>query len=243
MQELQSFLRDRSCEVLINLMTSHIIRFLDQDDRAESYRKLFGRSGVLEVLRKTAREEREEQAVREYGLSLRLLCNFKYVSSAVILEPNKEAIRYFLVYGTNHHRGVEVFKAAEIKAARIQEDIRHETHIRKTGQPKLQFDGTSPISRLTLRLRKRYADRAREKVIETLLATTSSNGVLYADLFCEAMAFPQVTPDDLLGWLHALEPNIEIRLAGTSRRRKPSPSEDDRVIVTDRTGLRQSHPE
>ena len=51
MRRLQPFLRDRSCEVLINLMTRHIIRFLDEPDRAESYDNLFGRKEVLPILR------------------------------------------------------------------------------------------------------------------------------------------------------------------------------------------------
>lgn len=86
MQRLQFLLSHRSCEVLINLMTRHINRFLDQPDREDSYQKLFGRPGVVEVLRNTASEERVERAVQEYSLSLKLLCKFKYVSSAVILE-------------------------------------------------------------------------------------------------------------------------------------------------------------
>ena len=127
--------------------------------------------------------------------------------------------------------GVEVFKAAEIKAARIQDDVRHETHVRKTGQPEFLLDGGPPKSRLTLQLRERYATRARKKVIEVLAAKNPSASVPYSELFCEAMAFPLVTPDDLESWLRALEPNIEIRLAGSSRRRKLSTSEDDNVLV------------
>jgi three-Cys-motif partner protein len=102
MDKLQPLLRNRSCEVLITLMTRHINRFLDQPDREDSYRQLFGRPGVIEVLRRSPPEERVELAVHEYSLSLKLLCNFTYVSSAVILEPNEEAVRYYLVYATNH---------------------------------------------------------------------------------------------------------------------------------------------
>src|SRR4030095_13393733 len=80
MSALQPFLRDRSCEVLINLMTRHIIRFLDQPDREESYKNLFGRADVLERLRAASKDERTDQAVREYCRSLRQLCDFSYVS-------------------------------------------------------------------------------------------------------------------------------------------------------------------
>jgi three-Cys-motif partner protein len=240
MEKIRPLLRDRSCEVLINLMTRHIIRFLKEPDRADSYRALFGRPEVLEILRNTPSEnnERAEQAVREYCRSLRLLCDFNYVSSAVILEPDEESVRYFLLYATNHPRGVEVFKAAEIKAARIQDDVRHEAHVRKTRQPELRLGGGPPKSRVALQLRDRYAARARKKVIEILSASSPADSVRYSELFCEAMAFPLVTPDDLESWLRALEPSIEIRLAGSSRRRKPSPSEKDSVLVRKPASLR-----
>lgn len=238
MDQLQPLLRNRSCEVLINLMTRHIIRFLDQLDRENSYRKLFGRHEVIEVLRNTAPDERVERAVQEYSLSLKLLCNFKYVSSAVILEPDEEAVRYYLVYATNHPRGVEVFKAAESKAARIQDDVRQESRVKKAGgQLEFPSDDGPPKSRLISELLRRYLGNARNNLLEVLRANTSVEGVAYSDLFCEAMAFPLVTPSDLVSWLMELKPNIELRLAGSSSRKKPSPSENDRVVVLNARAL------
>lgn len=237
MQKLQPFLTSRSCEVLINLMTKHIIRFPEAETRAESYRSLFGRPEVLDILRNSVGEERAEQAVREYCRSLRILCKFDYVSSAAILEPDEERIRYFLVYATHHPRGVYVFKSAEMKAAKIQEDIRIDRQIQKTGQPGFQFDDTSPVSNFTVKLHRRYAERAREKVIEVLLENLSPEGIPYATLFCEAMAFPLVTPNDLINWLEGMKPDIRIQLAGSRRRKKPNPLEDDRIIVVN-PGLR-----
>jgi three-Cys-motif partner protein len=234
MRRIASFLRSRSCEVLINLMTRHIIRFLDEPDRAESYKHLFGREEVLDTLKKTPREnnERTEQAVREYCRSLKLLCGFKFVSSAVILEPNEESVKYYLVYGTNDFHGIEVFKKAERSAARIQDDIRLKTRLQDTQQTQLLLEGGSKQSRLIISLRSRYRSRARADVIEMLSAGTPTEPIDYADLYCEAMAFPLVTPDDLVIWLRELEPNIKIQLAGSKKRRKPSPGEDDHIIVT-----------
>ncbi len=239
MQELQPFLTDRSCEVLVNLMTRHITRFLDEDDRADSYKKLFGRPEVLEKLRKTPKEDNEqaEQAVREYCRSLRQLCNFKYVSSAVILEPNEESIRYFLVYATNAVHGIDVFKQAEVAAAQTQDYIRHETRITKARQPELMLESEPPKSRLAIRLRERYCSRARRKVIEVLRKNSDPNGTRYEDLFCEAMAFPLVTPTDLTNWLEEWDSHIELRLAGSSKREKLSPASDDRIVVVQSSGL------
>ena len=241
MHALKPILRKRSCEVLITLMTRHIIRFLDEPDREESYANLFGRSEVLSELRRESfrtapPHERAERAVREYGRSLRLLCGFTYVASAVILEPNEESIRYFLVYGTNHPRGIEVFKDAETKAANIQEVLRYETRIQRTHQPTLTFDDMPPSSRLSVQLRTFFANAARNKLMELLLAKRSGFGIRYSDLFCEVMEYPLVKEADLLNWLKGLEPHIKIVLSGTSRRRKPSPIQDDTIVV-DRDNL------
>jgi hypothetical protein len=130
-----------------------------------------------------------ERAVQEYSLSLKLLCNFKYVSSAVILEPDEEAIRYYLVYATNHPRGVEVFKAAGNKAARIQDNVRQQSRVRKTGQLEFPSDRGPAKSRLILDLLQRYITKARGNVIGVLRANTSARGVTYADLFCAQWLF------------------------------------------------------
>lgn len=243
MKRLQSFLGGRSCEVLITLMTRHIIRFLNEPDRARSYHDLFGRQGVLETLRSPSMKNepshaRFERAVREYGLSLRLLCGFKYVSSAAILEPDEESIRYFLIYATKHPKGIEVFKAAETKAAKIQDAVRYDTHLRKTHQPSLLFDEEPPSSKISFKLRQFYSVKARRRVLEVLSSTNPGSSIPYAHLFCEAMAFPLVTPDDLIGWLRALEPNIRLRFSGTSRRRKFLPLDDDWIDVIDPGSLR-----
>ena len=238
MERLRTFLHERSSEVLVTLMTSDINRFLAQPDRADSYRKLFGRPGVLEKLQNTPPEERAEQAVLEYSQSLKQLCRFKYVSAAVVLEPNKESVKYFLIYATKHHRGIQVFKAAEMKAGKIQDDIRHQTRIKKTGQPTLMFEPDSPKSPKALALQDRYTERARRKVLALLAANSDPAGVEYKDLFCEVMFFPVLTPDDLVDWLRAMHPDVEIKLGGVPTKRKPVPSEDFRVLVLNPKALK-----
>jgi three-Cys-motif partner protein len=239
MRRMKNFLTGRSCEVLINLMTRHIIRFLDEPDRSESYNNLFGREDVLNTLRNTPREnqERAEQAVREYCRSLKLLCGFKFVSSAVVLEPDEESVKYYLVYGTNNFKGIEVFKKAESSVANIQDEVRLGSRGQDIGQSELLLEGGSKQSRLVLDLRSRYRSRARQKLIEMLVEGTTTR-IAYADLYCETMAFPLVTPNDLTNWLRSLEPNIEICLAGSGKRKIPSPGEDDWVLIKNRAPIK-----
>lgn len=231
MEALRPLLNDRSCEVLVNLMTSDIARFVEQDDRANSYNALFGRTGVLDILRQIPKGtgEAAECAVREYCKSLKQLCSFKYVSQAVILEPNAEAIRYFLIYATNHHRGVEVFKSAEMKAAKIQDDARSEAKLRKTKQPEFSFDDEFNRTAVVHNLRAKYVARARSKIRE-MMRTAHNSRISYRNLFCEAMAFPLVTRNDLNEWLTELFPAIAIELDAQNRR-APSLDHEDFVVV------------
>lgn len=238
MQKIQPLLKNRSCEVLINLMTRHIVRFLDQPSRADSYNELFGRPEVLNILKNTPSDnnERAEKAVQEYCRSLKQLCDFKYVSSAVILEPNKESVRYYLVYATNHPKGVQVFKDAEMKAAHLQDNVRYETQIQKTRQPEIDFGLGTPRSPKSNELRSHYLGLARKKVVEILSANNNHQELPYSDLFCESMGFPLVTPDDLENWLRKWEPNVRIELS-SPRRKKPSPLENDKVIIVNPSAL------
>lgn len=233
MAELQPFLRGRSCEVLVNLMTSDIKRFLAEPPKAESYVKLFGRPEVLEILRETPADERGERAVQEYCKSLKQLCDFKYVSSAVIFEPDREEVKYFLVFATNHPDGVEVFKAAEINAARIQDAVREEVAVRRSGQSEMFDTIQVPRSRVRMERRAKYVERAYAKVAQVLLENEFASAVSYKDLLMEALAFPLVTPSDLKDWIKKLSPTVELVLDGSGRRREPSTEKNDKVIVND----------
>jgi three-Cys-motif partner protein len=241
MEKLKPFLRNRSCEVLFNLMTSFLTRFVEHEDRASSYHSLFGRAGVLERIRALPKGtgQREEAAVEEYCISLKQICGFKYVSQAVIVEPGKEKVRYHLVFATNSPRGVEVFKSAETEAARIQDDVRYQKRVATTGMHDLfvALGNEAPVSRITTEVRKRNLQRVRARILDVLGKSTSTSGVPYIDLFCEAMAFPLVTPDDLQNCLHSLEPHIQFEFAGSSRRKKLSTAQDDRVVVVNRSAL------
>jgi three-Cys-motif partner protein len=239
MRRMHEFLKGRSGEVLINLMTRHIIRFLDEEDRAESYNNLFGRKEVLASLKSIPREnnERAEHAVREYCRSLKQLCGFKYVSSAVILEPDEESVKYYLVYATNDFHGIDVFKAAERATARIQDEIRYTARHTQTEQIEMFLHGGSQQSRLANRLYSCYRAMARIKVIEMLVENRSMRGVGYTELYCEAMSFPLVGPGDLVACIRGLEPSVRLILAGSGKRKKPSPGEDDRVVILDRLAL------
>lgn len=235
--KMAPFLNSRSCEVLVNLMTKHIVRFPKVASRRRSYDALFGRPGVLERLQQTPAGEKAEVAVGEYCESLRVVCGFPYVSSAVVLEPEKEAVRYYLIYGTHSHVGIKVFKNAEAYAAGIQEQVRQEIKSKK--DPQIGFDFLPPAqSAIGFALRKRYCQSAK-LLVQLQLLNSPTKKVLYREIYCLAMSYPLVTETDLRSWLVTFSPAVELEFAAPNCR-VPSTDRDDYVAVKDREALIKS---
>jgi three-Cys-motif partner protein len=237
MDRLRPFVRRRPSELLFNLMTSFLTRFVDRKALTASYDSLFGRPGVIEKIRSLPKGtgQREEAAVHEYCRSLRDICGFRFVSQAVVLDPSKEKVRYYLIFATNSLYGIEVFKTAEREAAEAQDHVRHETRLRSLAQFGLPFPGPPPKSPKASALQLRYIAQLRKEIVRILM--TSNKSILpYKALYGEAMALPVVTPNDLQSLLLSLEPNIKLQLDG-QRRKKPSPFKNDYIKIIDQRGL------
>jgi len=232
--KLKTFVGSRPCELLFNVMTSFLTRFVEREGMAQSYHSLFGRSGVVEKIRALPKGtgEREEAAVDEYCQSLREICGFRYVSQAIIMDASKERIRYYFVFATNSLHGIQVFKDAEAKASAVQDEVRHETKLSKQSQFGLPFGSPSPKSHKVLELQKRYICRSREEVVSTLLHNRS-HSISYDELYGKAMAFPLVTESDLIQILVSLSPNVQLKLTG-AHRKKPILFRGDFVIIHSR---------
>jgi len=234
MTELKKFVGSRSCELLFNVMTSFLTRFVDREALAESYDSFFGRPGVIDRIRALPKgtEEREEAAVDEYCQSLRGICGFQYVSQAIIMDASKERIRYFFVFATNSLHGIQVFKDAEAKASEAQDEVRYEAKLKKQAQFGLPFDDSVPKSSKALDLQQKYIHRARERIVQAILRHRGPT-MPYDAVYSEAMVFPLVTESDINDILQSLSPNVRLELAGP-RRKKPLPFKGDYLVITSR---------
>jgi len=225
LNKIAPILRDRSCEVLVNVMSRHIVRFIEQGDRADSYEKFFGSRESLDLIKGTPPKLRRDAAVHEYCKSLKRLGGFRYVAQCVVLRPETDEVLYHLVFGTNHPRGVEVFKQAELAAMKLQEDVRRqhkrETREQRTGQTELSLGGTSS---LVLDLRERYLGQAMMAVNRLVRTHTE---ISYEQVFCEFMAFPMVSKKDLDSHLE-LSDDFELHLVQEGAR-KPNVEREDQV--------------
>jgi three-Cys-motif partner protein len=230
MLKIRPLIQGRKREVLINLMTSFISRFVGEDDRAESFVRLFGRSEALTQLADPA-VDREDVAVREYAKSLMDICGFKFSASAAILEPEMEAVRYYLVYGTNHVKGIEVFKASEMKSMTCQNSARHQLQVQKVGfEIYDMFEGWQQKTAIVHEKTRRNRCAARRDMLSLLLTRRS---IEYDALYCGVMAFPFVVPDDLKGWLREVKAHVDVRYGGDhpERRRSLQPGKGDTLTV------------
>ena len=139
-------LRQRG-EVLINFMYEHFKRFVE-DERPEiraSYDKPFG--GL--PWRKMIDEEmsnglsKEEAILEVFKTAVKEVCGFDYVASARIRHRKLDKSHFYLVYGTRHQKGLEVFRQVERTALSAEEFFRIEAKdraISATGQQGLFED-------------------------------------------------------------------------------------------------------
>ena len=246
MHSLLPLIQDRSSEVVVNLMTRFVRRFVQEPSREQSVVDLFGSQEAVDRIVETPREDREDVLVHEYCRSLKEVAGFKYASSAAVYSGAKNEILYFIIYGTNHHRGVEVFKHAEITAARLQDQLKHERAIESRGGQEDMMAGlfgeAVPKSNLAFMHREHYCAIAKKRVGDTLLSNLGKR-VLYSKLFCEAMGLPLVTPDDLKLWLQVhWDGCVEVVFQASSGggiRRIPDPDKEDYVVVTNPEVLTQ----
>ena len=113
-------------EVLINLMTKDVRRFIESPEQQTqaSFDRLFGRPGVKERVAGLQGLDRDDAVVDEYQSSVRQFGGFRYVCSAIVLHSERNRTHFHLIYATRHRKGVEVFKEAERKAMEVQEAAR-----------------------------------------------------------------------------------------------------------------------
>lgn len=224
MQKVQSLLPKRSSEILVNVMTSFISRFIEKEACQDSYREFFGRDGVSEIVAEAPSEEKIDVVVREYCRSLRDICGFKYVSSCVVLDEKKDAVKYFMVFGTNSLDGLKVFKDAEAIAAKIQDQVKKE--LKSPESPEFNFDQVLP----SYSLREKYRSRTHARIDDYL---SKHKDVLYDDLFGIAMAMPLITKEEFHAYLES-NPKIVVKMApskGGGKRKALGLNKGDRIFL------------
>lgn len=191
-------------EVLVNLMTKDVRRFIESPEQITqaSFDKLFGRPGVKERVAGLQGLERDDMVVGEYSRGILETGGFRYVCSAIVLNPERDRTHFHLIYATRHRKGVEVFKDAEKKAMAAQESVRAAAQERRreesTGMGSLFSHDEMLNSVYYEEIRKHYIVRSRQLVRQTL---EERGRVPYDDVWDVAMAQPLTWESDLKEWI------------------------------------------
>lgn len=203
-------------EVLINLMTSWIRRFLD--DKTKNFEGLLGSN--VERLKQLSGDEQEDELVRCYADSVRSAGSFKYVCSMPVMKPTQDAFHYHLIYATRHIKGVEEFKRSEKHACEFMHQIRAEA------QERHRFEGTGqyPLLKAPELYRESRFSRYWEDNITRARASAKSllkgmRAVDYDDVWAECMQYAVVQDSDVKGWVKEWVREQRVKVLGQTGQR------------------------
>ena len=89
MDAISSLLSLTPSEVLINFMTGHILRFIDDEQSQDGFHSLFGSPDVAGQFRNHSGDDRIDVIIEKYCHNLRKTAQFDYVCPSIILDPDK----------------------------------------------------------------------------------------------------------------------------------------------------------
>lgn len=198
-------------EVLINLMSSFVTRFVN--DANLDFTQLLG-PGFSQVRELTGADQ-EDEVVRRYCDAIRRVGHFPYVCALPIMKADSDAFHFHLIYATRHPLGVKKFKEVERRAEQQTEVIRAEKQQKKREQMSGIRDLFAPEVRYHetryQRLQEKNKTLAQNAVFNLISARQS---VSYDDCWAEAMQYAAVFESDLRSWLLAWEFQERIQISG-----------------------------
>lgn len=199
---IKSLLVQEPGEVMINFMTKFVVRFVDdpKSDALATFVDLYGTDAYRSEWKGLQGLDREDAIVSAYCERVKDECRFRYVVSAVVLDPLKSRTHYHLVYGTRHAEGLRVFRDVERRAMEAQEHVRAEAQQRdraKSGQMEIF---AAPVLARTYydELRTRYLGRSRG-VVEAMLRIRKR--VPFDQVKLTALEHNMTWTSDVVGWL------------------------------------------
>ena len=204
MDSIRELIQLEPCEVLVNFMTGHIQRFIEdeRDGVNASFRKLFGDDSFERRIEGLEGREREDAIVEAYAERLKSVGRYPYTCTTFVLQPTRDRTHYHLVYATRDVKGIQVFKEAEQKALTLSESIRSDAkrRARENRSKQLElFSGTElpDISHLD-NLQEHY-ERLAIEVIETIFLSRTE--IPYDELFAHVLRFPMVQESFVKAWV------------------------------------------
>jgi three-Cys-motif partner protein len=209
--QISSLLKLKPGEVVINLMSSFITRFVN--DSATDLSDLLG--GDFPELRGLSGNELEFAVVRKYCDLIRHEGDFAYVCALPVMKPDSDAFNFCLIYATRHAKGVEVFKRVEKRTEERTHVVRADVQKRQREERSGNFELFAPPVLYRERKYQQLATdnrgRAQRRVLD-LLQTAAA--VSYDDCWAEALQHSAVYQADLRSWIDAWERDGTVLVKG-----------------------------
>ncbi len=147
---------------------------------------------------------REGAAIEVYISRLKKAGNFKYVTFTRILKPISDRSYFYLIYATQHWKGIQEFRGVEKKAIDAQEQIRnaakYSAGVARTGQESLFGAAVMDIGAKSYEAeRELQLERGHSKFLKILAESLS--GIKYEDLLGEVLQTSLVWESDLKDWV------------------------------------------
>lgn len=223
MPTIQPLLQLKPGEILINLMTGHILRFIEHSDPTlqRGFDALFGSSEYRAEIAGLAGLDREDTIVRCYCDAVKASGRYEHVCPAIVLQPETNRTHFHLLYATRHIRGMEVFKESEKQAMQVMEQSRAEAQQRSrvelSGQGELFPAQELRDARHYDRLRDRYLTAAETAVKRLLQAKVPAS---YDQAWITALSHSLVWQSDLNAWISKWVNQGRLQVTGRKPRQR-----------------------
>jgi len=202
-------------EVLINLMSSFIGRFIK--DNTTDFSDLLGAD--FPALRALSGEELESAIVEKYCEMVKREGRFNYVCSLPVMNPDMDSFSFHLIYATRHIKGVKVFKDVENQTEKKTHSIRAELQQRSRQSKSGNFELFPPNVQYRENCYRRLERTNKERARETVRALIESSPVVsYDACWNEALQFSAVYEKDLREWVGAWESQGLLTVEGKAPR-------------------------
>jgi three-Cys-motif partner protein len=214
-------------EVIINFMFNHINWFFEDDgnlDTVKGLDQLFGGEGRNEEFQLLMAKglEREDAILKIYEKRLAEFGGYNFVTRTPVLVPTKERTNFYLVYGTNHLRGLEVFRRVEKRISseqiQVRSNVRDRKEFERTGQVSL-FNGLEvpAASKKLDDMRQRNLEAATIELEQVLM---KSGRILYEDAKKLFLVCPLVSIADLNSYLKHMREKRRVIIPAMKKRER-----------------------
>jgi three-Cys-motif partner protein len=209
--QISRLLKLKPGEVVINLMSSFITRFVNDD--ATDLSDLLG--GDFPELRSLSGTELEFAVVRKYCDLIKREGDFSYVCALPVMKPDSDSFNFYLIYATRHAKGVEVFKRVEERTEKqthvVRADVQKRQRQERTGNFELFEPDVLYREHKYQQLATDNRGRAQRRVLELL---KTAREVSYDQCWAEALQYSAVYQADLRSWIDAWEMDGTVLVKG-----------------------------